>query len=260
MATSSSLENNNIKIPMPFGKNATYGGKGVTLPDNNTAQSTSNKASWNTGFPDSTFVPNNAPNGGDFNTLNNILSGLLMNTQLGQMINNYDSAFQASQGGYPIGAIIWYNTTSGNFSTRVLVQSLVENNTYVPYANSVINSSYWKQLLPQVVINNAPDYANKTDLGGITVPATGYTFANSGWLFLNYNGGYNRYWGINGNEPLLSAYARGTDYNSINSLSCMVSAGDTIAYYNSSGVAVSTTFPIYSFQSGAGAYFIPFKS
>lgn len=106
MAGAGSLETNNFKIPSVFGSGATY----KTAPDMipTTTPAGSIKASWKDGFPTQTFEPNNAPSGADFNGLFGLLSGLLMNTQMGQMINTYDATYQGNIGGYPNGAIIWF--------------------------------------------------------------------------------------------------------------------------------------------------------
>ena len=143
MANAGELENNWKAIPTPFGINARYGGGNGTIPENEIEGS--NKASWDKGFPETTFQPNNAPSGGDFNTLPNIITGLLMNIQLGQAVNVYNLDYQNAQGGYPQGALIWANETSGDYTTRALFMSLVDNNLTVP---STANPATWKKLLP----------------------------------------------------------------------------------------------------------------
>ena len=159
MAVAGSLEGNNFKIPNVFGSNATYKTLPASIPT--TSPSGSVKASWQDGFPEQTFQPNNAPSGADFNGLFGLASALLMNTQMGQMINTYDATYQVSIGGYPNGAIIWFVPNS-DWSNRMLFQSTIDNNTNVPYnvATSSVGTG-WKQLLP-VKINpyaSFPDYS-----------------------------------------------------------------------------------------------------
>lgn len=159
MAVAGSLERNNFKIPNVFGSNATYKTLPASIPT--TSPSGSVKASWQDGFPEQTFQPNNAPSGADFNGLFGLVSALLMNTQMGQMINTYDATYQVSIGGYPNGAIIWFVPNS-DWSNRMLFQSTIDNNTNVPYnvATSSVGTG-WKQLLP-VNINpyaSFPDYS-----------------------------------------------------------------------------------------------------
>lgn len=252
MATASGQEGNWKAIPTPFGINATYGGGNGTIPENEIAGS--NKASWNKGFPDITFQPNNAPSGGDFNTFNNIISGLLMNIQLGQAVNVYDATYQTAQGGYPQGALIWTNETSGDYTTRALFMSLVDNNLTVP---STANTATWKKLLPvEKPRNYLPDYNNKWSLSGVWLP---YTFPADGWLFANFVSKYDQYLAINDNQMLVSAWARGTDYNSVNLMTCMVSAGDVLQRYWSNGGTPAGGQLVNGWWTGA-FYFIPFKS
>lgn len=164
MASAGSLEENNFKIPNPFGNGATYKTSPSDIPSQSPTGSV--KASWQDGFPLQTFQPNNAPSGADFNGIFNLITALLMNTQMGQMINTYDATYQGNIGGYPNGAIIWFvpNSESPNpdWSNRMLFQSVIDNNTNVPYntATSTVGTG-WKQLLP-VNINpyaSFPDYS-----------------------------------------------------------------------------------------------------
>lgn len=148
MAVAGSLENNNFKIPSVFGSSAAYKTAPNDFPSNTPTGSV--KASWQDGFPEQTFQPNNAPSGADFNGLFGLLSGLLMNTQMGQLINNYDAAFQTSIGGYPNGAIIWF-VLNGNWSNKMLFQSVIDNNTNVPYntTNNTVGTG-WIRIWPSV--------------------------------------------------------------------------------------------------------------
>lgn len=148
MAVARSLENNNFKIPSVFGSSAAYKTAPNDFPSNTPTGSV--KASWQDGFPEQTFQPNNAPSGADFNGLFGLLSGLLMNTQMGQLINNYDAAFQTSIGGYPNGAIIWF-VPNGNWSNKMLFQSVIDNNTNVPYniTNNTVGTG-WIRIWPSV--------------------------------------------------------------------------------------------------------------
>ena len=155
MANANNLETNNFKIPNVFGSNATYKTAPASIP--NTSPAGSVKASWRDGFPEQTFLPNNAPSGADFNGLFGLISALLMNTQMGQLINNYDAAFQTSIGGYPNGAIIWF-APNGDWSNKMLFQSVIDNNTNVPYnTTSDAIGAGWKQLFP--VTHPAPYYS-----------------------------------------------------------------------------------------------------
>lgn len=156
MAVAGSLEGNNFKIPNVFGSNATYKTLPASIPT--TSPSGSVKASWQDGFPEQTFQPNNAPSGADFNGLFGLVSALLMNTQMGQMINTYDATYQVSIGGYPNGAIIWFVPDS-DWSNRMLFQSTIDNNTNVPYnvATSSVGTG-WKQLLPVIQQSYTPNY------------------------------------------------------------------------------------------------------
>lgn len=158
MASAGSLEENNFKIPSVFGSSAAYKTAPKDFPTNSPTNSV--KASWLNGFPAQTFQPNNAPSGADFNGLFGLLSGLLMNTQMGQMINTYDATYQSNIGGYPNGAIIWF-VPNNNWSNRMLFQSTIDNNTNVPYnvATSSIGTG-WKRLLP--VIPPSPYYSTPT--------------------------------------------------------------------------------------------------
>lgn len=258
MAGAGSLEENNFKIPSVFGNSADYKTAPQDFPSETPVNSV--KASWLNGFPAKTFEPNNAPSGADFNGLFSLITGLLMNTQMGQMINTYDATYQGNIGGYPNGAIIWF-VPNGDWSNRMLFQSTADRNTEVPYniTTQTIGNG-WKKLLPISVVDAiAPDYSNKINISGITVPETGYVFGQSGWLILSYAGTYGSYWGINDNSPLITAWARGRDYSSTITLSCMVSEGDVIYKFNSNGQPYATTFPGYSYSEGTGAYIIPFK-
>ena len=158
MASAGSLEENNFKIPSVFGSNAAYKTAPNDFPTNSPTNSV--KASWLNGFPEQTFQPNNAPSGADFNGLFGLLSGLLMNTQMGQMINTYDATYQSRIGGYPNGAIIWF-VPNNNWSNRMLFQSTADGNTNVPYntATSTVGTG-WKQLLP--AISPSPYYSKPT--------------------------------------------------------------------------------------------------
>ena len=184
MASASNLENNNFKIPNVFGSNAAYKTAPNDFPSNTPTNSV--KASWLNGFPEQTFQPNNAPSGADFNGLFGLLSGLLMNTQMGQMINTYDATYQGNIGGYPNGAIIWF-VPNGDWSNRMLFQSIIDNNTNVPY-NTTTQSvgTGWKQLLP------AKSYQFGLDFQGATVPNYtqlinwNYT-GQTNWRFQNNN-------------------------------------------------------------------------
>lgn len=245
MANAGELESNWKGIPIPFAKNATYGGGNSSLPLDEIAGS--NKASWNKGFPETTFQPNNAPSGGDFNTLPNIITGLLMNLQLGQAVNSYSAEYQTSQGGYPKGALIWANTTPNDYATRSLFMSLIDNNTYNP-----TNVTYWKKLLPVEIPaqrNYLPDYSRAVYLGGQWMP---YQFGEDGWVIAENSAGF---WagfiGING-LSFASGWARGDDYTSPNTICCMVSAGDRLTMTDRGGKQ-------YSRVIGRG-YFVPFKS
>ena len=158
MASAGSLENNNFKIPSVFGSGAAYKTAPKDFPSSTPTDSV--KASWLNGFPEQTFKANNAPSGADFNGLFGLLSGLLMNTQMGQMINTYDATYQGNIGGYPNGAIIWF-VPNGDWSNRMLFQSTADGNKEVPYntTTSTVGAG-WKQLLP-VNINpyaSFPDY------------------------------------------------------------------------------------------------------
>lgn len=156
MAGAGSLEENNFKIPSVFGSSAAYKTAPKDFPTNSPIGSV--KASWLNGFPEQTFQPNNAPSGADFNGLFGLLSGLLMNTQMGQMINTYDAKYQGKIGGYPNGAIIWF-VPNNNWSNRMLFQSTADGNTHVPYntATSTVGTD-WKQLLPVVQQSYTPNY------------------------------------------------------------------------------------------------------
>ena len=158
MASAGSLEENNFKIPSVFGSKAAYKTAPNDFPTNSPTNSV--KASWLNGFPAQTFQPNNAPSGADFNGLFGLLSGLLMNTQMGQMINTYDATYQGKIGGYPNGAIIWF-VPNNNWSNRMLFQSTADGNTNVPYntATSTVGTG-WKQLLP--AISPSPYYSTPT--------------------------------------------------------------------------------------------------
>ena len=146
MASAGSLEENNFKIPSVFGSRAAYKTAPKDFPPSTPTDSV--KASWLNGFPEQTFRPDNAPSGADFNGLFGLLSGLLMNTQMGQMINTYDATYQGNIGGYPNGAIIWF-VPNNNWSNRMLFQSTADGNKEVPYntTTSTVGTG-WKQLLP----------------------------------------------------------------------------------------------------------------
>lgn len=252
MAEAGELENNWKAIPTPFGIHAMYGGGHGTIPKNEIEGS--NKASWNKGFPKTTFQPNNAPSGGDFNTFNNIISGLLMNIQLGQAVNVYNLDYQNAQGGYPQGALIWANETSRDYTTRALFMSLVDNNLTVP---STANTATWKKLLPvEKPRNYLPDYNNKLSLSGVALP---YTFPADGWLFANFVSRSDQYLAINDNQMLVSAWARDAEYYGVNLMTCMVSAGDVLQKYWTDGGTPAGGQLAYGIWTGA-FYFIPFKS
>lgn len=237
MAGAGSLETNNFKIPSVFGSGATY----KTAPDKipTTTPEGSIKASWKNGFPTQTFVSNNAPSGADFNGLFGLLSGLLMNTQMGQMINTYDATYQGNIGGYPNGAIIWF-VPNGDWSNRMLFQSTADGNTNVPYntATQTIGTD-WKQLLPVVQQSYTPNYNSPLvpfntfalvhpDGGGPT-----YTATELCWFIFNLRGsdwGSCELWikpqGISSYYRFLSDYAY--ESNGGISGSLILRQGDTI--------------------------------
>lgn len=233
MASAGSLEENNFKIPSVFGSNAVYKTAPNNFPTNSPIGSV--KASWKDGFPEQTFQPNNAPSGADINGLFGLVSALLMNTQMGQMINTYDATYQGKIGGYPNGAIIWFvpNSESPNpdWSNRMLFQSTADGNKEVPYntTTSTVGAG-WKQLLP---VNINP-YASFPD------------YSKAQWIITsNYN---NENW----NYSLPNTYG-------------WVFAATTVCEWSRSYVVINDTYfeiggQNYDEGTGTGAYFIPVPS
>ena len=191
MASAGSLEENNFKIPSVFGSSAAYKTAPKDFPSSTPIGSV--KASWTDGFPALTFDPNNAPSGADFNGLFGLLSGLLMNTQMGQMINTYDVTYQSDIGGYPNGAIIWF-IPNGDWSNRMLFQSTADGNTNVPYNTTTQSVGVgWKQLLPIRQQSYIPNYNSplvpfSTYVSIPTYAPFTYTATQICWIIFNLRG------------------------------------------------------------------------
>ena len=167
MASSSQTQITRIEIPWASGSGALR----RTIVDNNATPETSNRASWSLGFPYCTFQPvptednPNAigipPSGEDLNQILYILSNNQFNSSCGLLQNAYNSSYQSSIGGYPLGAIV-LNTIAvqrgtGTRNVSVFFRSLIENNMSVP---NLSNLASWEVMSDVIEIYNPTQEIN----------------------------------------------------------------------------------------------------
>ena len=109
----SAIAENGIKNPIPQNPTGTY------------------LASVEEGYPEITITPISEggipPAGGDLNGMFNLLSQFYFFNQNGGTYT-FNSSVSSAIGGYPLGAVLWYNNSTNG--THIQVVSNVENNTF----------------------------------------------------------------------------------------------------------------------------------
>ncbi len=109
----SAIAENGIKNPIPQNPTGTY------------------LASVEEGYPEITITPiaegGIPPAGGDLNGMFNLLSQFYFFNQNGGTYT-FNSSVSSAIGGYPLGAVLWYNNSTNG--THIQVVSNVENNTF----------------------------------------------------------------------------------------------------------------------------------
>ncbi|MEM8139740.1 hypothetical protein Q4R50_07720 [Morganella morganii] len=149
-------------ITKPFAKN----GQKNEIPDNYTPGLPSDRASWDTGFPDKTMIPKKvggeAPRGLDFNGIfNQISENIVYLSQGGRF--KFSAEYAEAIGGYPKGAILQSDDDKKEYL------SLIDNNK-VDFNTATDISASWKlvntdDLLAQIASKQPKgDYATKTEL------------------------------------------------------------------------------------------------
>lgn len=144
------------KFQLPFGGDAS--GSYLTYPIPLSGAG-AGRASLQTGFPPTTFVPvaggGNPPWGADVNGILYWSTRWLQWAQAGGLPGVYDSAFATAVGGYPAGAML-RATTLGNGRYWI---SLVDNNTSNPDALPIGGAGTWMPFPDVAVQRQAGNYA-----------------------------------------------------------------------------------------------------
>lgn len=140
-------------LAMPFGAEADTGTINE-IPVNPIANSP--RASLKKGFPQKTMLPigkgGEPPLGQDFNGLLNKDSQFYFAFQNG-WLPTFDEDVSEAIGGYPEGAILWYN----NGVAIVPVKSLIADNTYNFNTNpEYIDGAHWTQIMTVQYTGNQP--------------------------------------------------------------------------------------------------------
>ncbi len=149
-------------IAKPFAKN----GQKNEIPDNYTPGLPSDRASWDTGFPDKTMIPKKvggeAPRGLDFNGIfNQISENIVYLSQGGRF--KFSAEYAEAIGGYPKGAILQSDDEKKEYL------SLIDNNK-VDFNTATDIGASWKlvntdDLISQIASKQPKgDYATKTEL------------------------------------------------------------------------------------------------
>lgn len=141
------ISNIPTKIDVVWAKNAT-GTYVRTVPDTSVDP---NAASWSLGFPPNTFVPlasgGEPPDGRDFNGGLKAISAWSQWFQAGGPIK-YDSTFQATITGYPLGAVVLDPSNAGMYW-----RNTIDGNTNTLTAGS--GGTGWTNFFPQTITGNS---------------------------------------------------------------------------------------------------------
>ena len=175
-------------INMPF---CAEGDKN-TIPS---AATGTQRASLEEGFPEITSKPTTEggipPEREDFNGAMNLNSQFYFAFQNGWW-PTFDADVSAAIGGYPLGAVLWWFPTTGNYANMAVpLKSLVANNTYNFNTNSSYVGVYWKPLYKDP--NALPigtvfmhQSSNAADVPGALPLFTGETIANADQLYPDF--------------------------------------------------------------------------
>ncbi|PHM67900.1 hypothetical protein [Xenorhabdus sp. KJ12.1] len=151
------MKNPNL-IPKPFAQN----GQKDAIPANHKSDLPSQKATWDTGFPQITMMPVTAgglpPSGRDFNgILNQISDNIVYLSQGGKF--KYSQEYADSTGGYPKGAILQSDDETREF------QSLVDNNkiNFNKESSEKVNAA-WKQVNTTQLLDELNKKLNRSDV------------------------------------------------------------------------------------------------
>ena len=197
----------------------------------------SNRASLEEGFPPITSesIENNGvpPSRVDFNTLGYDTTSWLYYLQNGGVVK-FDSEVALAIGGYPTGARLWVETSSGTYIVRA-----ISNNSVDPAGESEIedikdgSSSNWKlEFSSRIDSTPYPDWGSASDLSWNNDGQC--VFTADGWVNVIFTGTY-YYWLFMGDVPVCNAYARGTDYGSVSTTFIPVKSGDILSLKIRSG-------------------------
>ncbi|WP_426577674.1 hypothetical protein ACP179_06300 [Xenorhabdus stockiae] len=151
------MKNPNL-IPKPFAQN----GQKDAIPTNHKSDLPSQKATWDTGFPQITMMPVTAgglpPSGRDFNgILNQISENVVYLSQGGKF--KYSQEYADSTGGYPKGAILQSDDETREF------QSLTDNNKINFNKESPEKvSAAWKQVSTTQLLDELNKKFNRSDV------------------------------------------------------------------------------------------------
>ena len=135
-------------IPRPFGTNISPANVETGVAGGDSANSS---MSWLGGFPSAYGLP--LDQGGKYVSRSEMNSILFAITQWLFALQNgglptYDTNVRDAIGGYPLGAILWYNH-NGTFK---LVRSTANSNTTTPFASG----ANWAQIDLGMLHNNTP--------------------------------------------------------------------------------------------------------
>ncbi|WP_256125202.1 phage tail protein [Photorhabdus luminescens] len=151
------MKNPNL-IPRPFAQN----GQKDEIPADYKSDLPSQKATWNTGFPQVTMMPVTAgglpPSGKDFNGIFNQISDNIVHLSKGGKYK-FSLEYANSIGGYPKGAILQSDDETKEF------QSLVDNNkiNFNTESADKINSA-WKLVSTSDLLDELNKKLNKFDV------------------------------------------------------------------------------------------------
>ena len=194
-------------INMPFCAN----GDKNTIPS---AATGTQRASLEEGFPEITSKPISEggipPEREDFNGAANLNSQFYFAFQNGWW-PTFDAEVSTAIGGYPIGAVLWWFPTTGEYANMAVpLKSLVANNTYNFNTNTSYIGVYWQPLYKQP--NALPigtvfghQSKNASDVPGALPLFTGETISSANTLYPDF---YN--WVLSHTELQISA----ADYES----------------------------------------------
>jgi hypothetical protein len=151
------MKNPNL-IPKPFAQN----GQKDTIPENYKSDLPSQKATWETGFPQITMMPVTAgglpPSGRDFNGILNQISDNIVHLSKGGKFK-YSQEYADSVGGYPKGAILQSDDETKEF------QSLIDNNkvNFNTEPTDKVNTA-WKLVSTSDLLDELNKKLNRSDV------------------------------------------------------------------------------------------------